>query len=233
MYPAGCRLASASGLCGLSHLLISQCEVVMRVGVGGSQLNRNLVSLHRFLHPSSFVEHVAQVEIGERITGSGFDGAAVVLFRMAEFLPVVIQRAQIDMRRGVRGSSSKTLWYAAMASGCVLGFSSRAMPRANRTDISCSCGVGSDRGTGVVVTTFSRSEKSIRNCPAIGSRSLPWCRKATRFFVVDQVPASSRGFSIPAACLRMASSDSRITLGRTLIAQRSRIFLISSRSEKL
>ena len=94
------------------------------------------------------------------------------------------------------------------------------MPRANHTATSFSRGLGSDFGTGVLVKTFSRSEKSIRNCPAIGSSSLPWWRKATRCFAVDQAPASSSGFSTPEACLRMASSDWRMIAGRTLMAHR-------------
>src|ERR1700751_1326071 len=47
------------------------------------------------------------------------------------------------------------------------------MPRANQELTSFSLGTGSGRPPGALVTTFSRSEKSIRNCPAIGSGSLP------------------------------------------------------------
>src|SRR5579862_8764781 len=54
----------------------------------------------------------------------------------------------------------------------------------------------------------------------------------TRCFAVDHAAASSRGFSTPDACLRIASSDWRITAGRTLIAHRSRTFLIWRRSAK-
>src|SRR5271170_508113 len=106
------------------------------------------------------------------------------------------------------------------------------MPRANQTAASSSCGLESGVGIGVLVTTFSRVAKSITNCPAIGSRSLPSWRKATRCLLVEDAPASSKGFPMPDACFCMASSDCRITAGRTRMAQRSRTFLTFSRSEK-
>ena len=75
----------------------------MRIGVSGSELNRHLVGLDRLLHPPRLVQNVAQIEIGQGVTGIGLQGGAVVFFRQGEILPVVIKRAQIDVRGRVLG----------------------------------------------------------------------------------------------------------------------------------
>src|SRR5712692_1880941 len=87
----------------LAHLLVGQRDVVVRVSIGGRELNRGLIGVDGFLDASGFVEHVAQVEMGERVAWIDLDRRAVVLFGERVFLTVVIESAQIDVRRGVHG----------------------------------------------------------------------------------------------------------------------------------
>ena len=87
----------------LAHLLVGQRDVVVRVGVGGRELNRRLIRVDGLLDASGFVEHVAQVEIGKRIAGIDLNRRTVVPFGERVFLAVVVQRAQIDVRGGVNG----------------------------------------------------------------------------------------------------------------------------------
>src|SRR3954454_12101488 len=93
----------------LTQLLKSQREIVVRVRIGGSKLNSDLVGLNRFLYASGFVEHVAQIEISQGVAWIGLDGLPIVLFREPEFLPVVVKRPQIDVGRGVGRLQIKNL----------------------------------------------------------------------------------------------------------------------------
>jgi hypothetical protein len=47
------------------------------------------------------VEHIAEIEVRQRIARIGFDGRAIVLFGQSVFLAIVVKRSQIDMSRGV------------------------------------------------------------------------------------------------------------------------------------
>ena len=87
----------------LANFFVGEGDVVVRVGVGGRELDGGLVGGNGFLHPSGFVEHVPQVEVGEGIAGIDLDGRAVVLLGEQVFLPVVVERAQVDVRGGVIG----------------------------------------------------------------------------------------------------------------------------------
>src|SRR6202521_3589174 len=49
----------------LADLLVGQCDVVVRVGVGGSELNRGLISVDGFLDASGLAENVVQVRSEE------------------------------------------------------------------------------------------------------------------------------------------------------------------------
>jgi hypothetical protein len=135
-----------------------------------------------------------------------------------------VQGSQIDVRGRVLGLK---LEYFLIGSQC---FSLRGGIFFQAASFSCD--PGSRVGMGVLVKTFSRDVKSITNCPAIGSSSRPSCRKATRRLLVEEAPASSKGFPMPDACFRIASSDCLITAGRTRMAHRSRTFFTFSRSEK-
>ena len=220
-------------LAGLADLFVGQRQIVVRVGVGGSELQGGLVSNNGFLHAAGLVEHVAEIEVSEGVARVGFNRLAVMLFREGEILAVVVERAQIDVRRRVRRLDSRApddtrQWRRA---GCwdLLPARCRAqtMPQPRSR-------AGWARTS--APACWSGRSRARKNPSGTGRRSapaaLPWWRKATRCFAVDQAPASSSGFSTPEACLRMASSDWRITAGRTLIAHRSRTFLISRRSEK-
>ena len=46
---------------------------------------------------------VAQIEVGQRVTRIKFDRAAIVFLRQGVLLPVVMQRAQVDVGSGVLG----------------------------------------------------------------------------------------------------------------------------------
>src|SRR5258708_32182697 len=86
-----------------ADFLVGQRDVVVRVSVGGRELNRGLISVDGFLDASGFVEHVTQVKIGERVAWIDLNRRTVVPFGERVFLTVVIQRAQIDVRRGRNG----------------------------------------------------------------------------------------------------------------------------------
>jgi len=70
----------------LAPLLIGQGKVVVRVGVGRRQLNRGLISVDRFFHPPCLIQHIAQVEIGQRVARIDLDRRTVVPFRKRVFL---------------------------------------------------------------------------------------------------------------------------------------------------
>ena len=86
----------------LAHFFVCEREIVMRVGVGGGQLDRHFVGLNRFLDASGFIENVAQIEISKSVPGIGLYGAAVVLFCQREILAIVVKRSKIDVSCGVR-----------------------------------------------------------------------------------------------------------------------------------
>src|ERR1700732_3872945 len=56
----------------LTNLLKRQREIVVRISVGWSELQRRLVRLDRFLHPSSLIQNIPQVEVGKRVPRIGF-----------------------------------------------------------------------------------------------------------------------------------------------------------------
>ena len=148
----------------LAKLFIGQRYVVVRVGVGRSQLQGSLVGLNRFLHASGLVEHVAQIEVGERVARIGFEGLAIIRLSKREILAVVIKRAQINVRGRVNRLDFEDLVIGRDRVGLGRGISSEGDAAGEPcAATSFSCGLGTCRGTGVVVSTFSRSEKSIRN----------------------------------------------------------------------
>src|SRR5450755_1693421 len=70
-WPGGVQLyigaPMAESFARLFDLLVSQSQVVVGIGIGWRELQCRMVSLDRFRNASGFVEHVAQIEIGERI----------------------------------------------------------------------------------------------------------------------------------------------------------------------
>ena len=159
-----------------------------------------LVGLNRVLHASGFVEHIAEIEVSERIARVGLNGLAIVLFGEAEFLAIVVERAEIDVRGGVRGlefqHSADTRRWPLPA---MLGSSSSAMPRAKPCGHFTVARSGLRLSAPACWSALSRApEKSIRNWPAIGSSNLPFVTEGDAMFRSGpRAPASSRGFSTP------------------------------------
>ena len=57
-----------------AQTLVSQRQVVMGVGICGGQLDRGLIGRNRFDDSAGFVQHIAEVEVGQRVAGVGSDG---------------------------------------------------------------------------------------------------------------------------------------------------------------
>src|SRR5579871_1236361 len=81
---------------GLADFFVGEREVVMSVGVGGSEQQGGFVRADRIRHAAGFIEHVAQIEIGQGVSRINVNGATIVLLRARVFLTVVIKRAQVD-----------------------------------------------------------------------------------------------------------------------------------------
>src|SRR3954451_4371943 len=86
-----------------TDFLVSQSQVVMGVSIRGREGEGAGVSANGFGDTSGFVEHVAQIEIGERITWIGFNRLSIMKFRPLIILPVVVERTKIDVRRRMSG----------------------------------------------------------------------------------------------------------------------------------
>src|SRR5271165_2252490 len=97
------RLPVFQSLAWLAQLFVGQGKIVVHVGVSRSQLQSGLVGLNRFFDAAGFVEDIAQIEVSECVSRVGFDGLAVVAFGEYKILAVVVEGAQIDVSRGMRG----------------------------------------------------------------------------------------------------------------------------------
>src|SRR5579862_1042370 len=75
-------------LAGFADFLVGERQIVVGVGVGGSELQSSPVGKNSFLHTASLVEHVAEIEISERVARVGFNSVAVMLFCQGELLAV-------------------------------------------------------------------------------------------------------------------------------------------------
>src|SRR3984957_9146468 len=87
----------------LANFLIGQRDVVMSIAVSGRELQRRVVSLDCLSDASSLIQHIAQIEISQSVARIDRNRGAVMLLRQSVILPVVMQRAQVDMRRRVLG----------------------------------------------------------------------------------------------------------------------------------
>src|ERR1700687_5752868 len=85
-----------------TDLLVGQRQIVMRIGVSGSELQGSFVGANGFLYSASLIEHVAEIEVSERVTRIGFNGLAVMLFGQSKILAVIVERSQINVRGRVR-----------------------------------------------------------------------------------------------------------------------------------
>src|SRR5262249_23950516 len=85
----------------LANFLKGECQVVVSVGVGLSQLNCSLVSCDGLLHTPNLVEYIAKIEISQRIAWVDLDRRAIVFLGVSIFLPVVVKSPEIDVSSGV------------------------------------------------------------------------------------------------------------------------------------
>ena len=83
---------------GLALTFIGERQIVMRIGVSRSQLDSRAISRDGIVDAIRFVEHVAQVEVRQRVTRIGLNRETVMLFGRNKILTVVIKRAEVDMR---------------------------------------------------------------------------------------------------------------------------------------
>ena len=97
---------------GLAKFFVSQGQVVMSVGVSRGQRDSLAISIYGIGQASGFIKHVAQIEIGQGVARVGLDGGAVMLFCRSIIAAVVIKRAQVDVRGGVRGLQLQCLLVA-------------------------------------------------------------------------------------------------------------------------
>src|ERR1035438_1465888 len=81
-----------------ANFFVSKSDVIVRVRIGGRELNGGFVRTDRFFNASGFVEDIAEVKIGERVARVDLNGRTVMPLGRAVFLPVVIERAQVDVR---------------------------------------------------------------------------------------------------------------------------------------
>ena len=67
----------AKRLAGLSQTLKGESEVVMRIGVLWNKSKRPLIGAHRLCKTHLLIQHVAQVEEGQRVLRIGFGSATI------------------------------------------------------------------------------------------------------------------------------------------------------------
>ena len=75
----------------LADLFISERKIVVGVRIRGGKLQRSLVSLDCFPHSPRFIQHVAQIEVGQGVTRIGFNRLAVMLLGFGVILAVLIE----------------------------------------------------------------------------------------------------------------------------------------------
>ena len=85
----------------LFQLFVSQGQIVVRVRVGGRQLQRRQVGFDRISHTPGLLEHISQIKMRQGISRIYPQRLAIVLFGRFVILAVVIKRAQIDVSGSV------------------------------------------------------------------------------------------------------------------------------------
>ena len=143
------------GFARLANFFVGESEVVVSVGVSGSELDGHFICLNAFLDASGFVEDIAQIEIGEGVARVSFQGGAIMFFGEREILAIVIKSSEIDVGGGVVGLELERF----LVGGEGFGLSRRIFferDAAGEPDggIVLTRG-GFGRGDGVVVTIFS------------------------------------------------------------------------------
>src|SRR3954467_12081657 len=73
----------------VAGLFVGQCQIIVGVGVRGSELQRRLIDAYGFLQASSLVENVGQVEISQGISRIDLNRLPVVCLCLGVVLHVV------------------------------------------------------------------------------------------------------------------------------------------------
>src|SRR5437764_15343958 len=87
----------------LFTFFVRQRQIVMRVSVGRRELQSREISFDRLGYTPGFIEHISEIEMGQRVSGIDFYRAPIVIFRSPVVLPVVIERAKVDVGGSVFG----------------------------------------------------------------------------------------------------------------------------------
>ena len=93
----------AEGLAALVLALIGQRQVVVGVGVPGSEANGGTVGVNGLAEPLQLVEHVAQIEEGQRVVRIGESRLAVKALGSGELALVIEDGPEVDGGGGVAG----------------------------------------------------------------------------------------------------------------------------------
>ena len=83
----------------LAHLLVSKRKVVMSIGVSRRQSQRGQITFDRIIDASGFIQHIAKIEMCQRVARINPQRLAIVIFGRTIVLPVVIKRAQVYVSR--------------------------------------------------------------------------------------------------------------------------------------
>src|SRR5262249_54922826 len=81
----------------LAGLFQRQGKVIVRVSVGGSQGDGRLVGANRVGQAPGLVQHIAQVEVGQRIARIDLYRLAVKTLGLNVVVAVVVKRSQVDV----------------------------------------------------------------------------------------------------------------------------------------
>ena len=206
------------GAAAVALALVGEGQVVVRVGVLRDEGDGALVGGNRVGQPLELVEHVAEVEEGERVLGVGLGGAAVELLGHGELAQVVVDGAEVDGGSGIPGAEREdfAIHLGGLGKGCGIFLQlHRALEHLLQIGLV-------DVGADDVLSWRSGAEsKSKASCWVRGSTSAPQWRKARRREPCPTALASISGLPMPAALL-MASTDSRLLLAEIRVARNAR-----------
>ena len=91
----------------LSASLVREREIVVGIGVSGCQPYGCAVSDDRIWNAAGLIQNIAQIEVREGVARIHFDGLAIVFLSGDKIVPVVVDRAQIDVGSGMCGFQFK------------------------------------------------------------------------------------------------------------------------------
>ena len=93
----------------LAQTFICKRQIVMRVGVGRGQPESRLVSSNCLRDAAGFVQNISQVEIGQGVARICRQRGSVMFFGARKVLSIVVESAQVDVRRRVGWFNLKQL----------------------------------------------------------------------------------------------------------------------------